>query len=287
MHVYLFSNNKLIPNTQPIIGSASKALRYGELVFETIKVAHNHIYFAQAHYGRLLQAATILKFTIPVHFTFTTFTAQIHALLSKNKLSQARVRYTVYKGEGGLYEHDPKAWNTLIETYQLPIADYELNSNGLDICIYNTMHKPTDTISNYKTGNHLIYNMAALYAKEQHCNEALILNVAHNLCDGTISNLIIIKDNILYTPPLHDGCISGILRNYLCAATTVVEQSLTVQDLLDADEVLLTNTVRGLQWVKQYGDKQYTNKVIASMIPMLHFEQLKKYWTPAKLVQHT
>lgn len=263
--MYLFYNQKYHLANTPIIPASSKALRYGELVFETIKYSHNKLFFVEHHYNRLIQAANLLQLNIPIHFTQKILEQNINNLLAKNKLSTARVRVTLHKGEGGLFENDEKATNLLIETYNLPTPNYEWNSNGLDICLYSAIKKTIDTYSNYKTGNYLVYNMAALYAKQQKCNEAILLNTNNKVCDGTISTIFLVKNNTLITPPLSDGGVAGIMRQHIINHTQTIQQSITINDVITADEVVLTNVIKGLQWVKQFEDKKYENNYLLQL----------------------
>ncbi len=256
--MYLFFNNKFYDITTPILLAESKAFRYGELIFETIRFANNKIHFLPQHYIRLQNAANLLQINFPKLFNEKILELHLLSLIKKNNLQEARVRVTIFKGEGGLFENEENAFNILIESYTLPNPEYVINSNGLDVCFYKDIKKTTDTFSNYKTGNHLIYNQSALYAKAQKCNEAIVFNIHNQICDTTISNIFIIKDNYICTPPILDGCINGIMRNYILAHEKgIQEKSISENDILNADEVFVTNTIKGIQWVKQIEEKKY------------------------------
>ena len=105
--------------------------------------------------------------------------------------------------------------------------------------------------------------MAALFAKQQKWNEALILNQHHRICDATIANVFFIKNHLLYTPHLKEGCVNGVMRKYLIqqlkqAGISVEEGTYSVTDLLHADELFLTNAMYGIRWVKLFGNKTYS-----------------------------
>jgi branched-chain amino acid aminotransferase len=265
-NLYLFFNNKFYPSDTPIFIADNKAFRYGLLVFETMRYSNGQLFFWEAHFNRLEKAAQLLGIVFPKYFTAPILKQHILKLVEKNKLAHARIRVTLCKGGGGLFENEVDAFNVLVETYPLPNPLYSINSNGLDICLYTDMQKTTDAVSNYKTGNHLIYQLAAQYAKNNKCNEALIGNIHNHYCDSTISNLFIVKENVIYTPPLSDGCIDGIMRNYILQKEkNIQEQSLDTAAILNADEVFLTNTVRGIQWVKQLNSKKFTATVCSQL----------------------
>jgi branched-chain amino acid aminotransferase len=264
--LYLFFNNKFYDSTTPIIVAESKAFRYGELIFETIRYSNHQIYFLPQHFIRLQNVAQLMEIKFPKHFTEKIVELHILSLLKKNSLTEARIRLTIFKGEGGLFENDDMAFNILIETYPLPNPDFKLNNNGLDLCFFTDIKKTTDKYSNYKTGNHLIYNQSALYAKQLKCNEALVYNINNHICDSTIANVFIIKDGNIFTPPLQNGCIDGIMRGFVLSKVNgIVQKSITENDILQADEVFVTNTIKGIQWVKQIGDKKYSFERIAKL----------------------
>jgi len=119
--------------------------------------------------------------------------------------------------------------------------------------------------------------MAALWAKQTKLNDCLLLNANNNICDSTIANIFIVKDNIIKTPSITEGCINGVARSYLieyCKKDniTISETSISIQDLSDASEVFLTNAVAGIKWVKQSGKRTYNHPSVALQ---LHNDYMK------------
>jgi len=115
-----------------------------------------------------------------------------------------------------------------------------------------------------------MYAMAAQQAKAHKWNDALLLNTKGNIVEGTIANIFWVKDGIIYTPPLTEGCIAGTLRAYLLDVLPtkgygVQEQPLTNATLLTADEVFLTNAIRGVKWVGTVENKVYRNEVVRTI----------------------
>ena len=112
--------------------------------------------------------------------------------------------------------------------------------------------------------------MTALWAKQNKLNDALAFNSKNNICDASIANIFIIKDGIIKTPALSEGCIAGTMRKYLldCFTNTnklFEETSINEDDVLNADEIFLTNAIQGIKWVKQCGSASYTNTIISSL----------------------
>ncbi len=261
--VYINYNGKVTEAKLPIIEANNRGLRYGDGVFETLKLVNNQLILANEHFERLWSGLALLQFKIPIHFTAQKLQQQILELTRKNKLSSARVRLTVIRGTGGIYDatnHNP---NYIIETFALPTDNGPLNSNGLQLCFYTDAKKPIDCFSNIKHNNYLPYFMGALFAKNNKCNDAIILNTEANICDTTIANIFYLKDTIIYTPAVNQGCVSGVLRNWLiqhlpALGFRVVEKIVTKADILSADEVFLTNSIYNIRWVKTIENSQYS-----------------------------
>src|ERR1700759_770766 len=102
-HHYIY-NGKLLPADQPCIGPANRGLRYGDGLFETMRIQQNRILFSERHFQRLFNGLQVMGFQVPVHFSAITLTEQINRLLKKNNLENARVRLAVFRGNGGLYD---------------------------------------------------------------------------------------------------------------------------------------------------------------------------------------
>ena len=198
-------------------------------------------------------------------FTKQRIEDQVKALCKKNNCEDlARIRLSVSRGSGGLYDCDNK-FSYLIECW--PLEQKGFNENGLIIDIFPDAKKSIDVFSNLKSANYLPYVMAAIWAKENKLNDALILNQHDRICDSTIANVFWVKDNKIFTPPLNEGCVAGVMRKKILELATrnsdhpVQEAILTQEILLQADEVFLTNAITGIRWVKECRGKVYKNTI--------------------------
>jgi branched-chain amino acid aminotransferase len=196
------------------------------------------------------------------------------ALIQKNKHSAARIRLTIFRGNGGLYDPENLSPNLIIETWNLPETNGDLNENGLQCILYKDALKSIDAYSNLKHNNYLPYLMGALQAKKLKCNDAIIFNANLNICDSTIANVFLIKENIIYTPALSEGCIAGVMREFVINELrkndfNVIEQSITEKDLANADEVFLTNSIYNMRWVSAVDSFNYQNKMTIEIYHLL------------------
>jgi branched-chain amino acid aminotransferase len=93
-----------------------------------------------------------------------------------------------------------------------------------------------------------------------------LLNSYDRICDSTIANIFWVKNNQVFTPPLSEGCVAGVMRRYLIqkiqeAGYAIEEMICPRQKLPEADEIFLTNALFGIRWVQQLRDKSFTNKL--------------------------
>lgn len=261
---YLNFNGKIFPADEPVLMASNRSYRYGDGLFETMKIQESNIALADYHFERLFASLSILKYDIPSLFTPAKLEKEILQLCQRNRCEKlARIRLSVFRGNGGINDDD-KNLQYLIECWPLSSSVDQLNENGLVIDIYPDAKKSTDQFSNIKSANFLPYSMAALYAKEKKLNDWLILNTAGKIADATIANLFIIKENIIKTPSLDQGCVNGVMRRYLLESMSnsgysVSETAISIEDVKTADEVFLTNSISGIRWVKQFADVNYSN----------------------------
>jgi branched-chain amino acid aminotransferase len=265
--IWFNCNGKIYKDDIPIIGAANRGLRYGDGVFETIKIKNGHFILEDEHFARLWKGMQVLQFTIPKHFNPDKLQEEVLQLAKKNGYEKlTRVRINVFRGNGGLYDTADNFPHYTIETWPLPEGNGEWNSNGLDMGIYANVKKSCDILSNLKHNNYLPYVMAALHAKKQKWNDAIVLNNFGRICDSTIANIFFIKNEIIYTPALSEGCVAGVMRKHVlheltAAGFTCIEKEITIEELLGADEVFLTNSIYNIRWVKSIDAANFGNAV--------------------------
>lgn len=269
MSTYAVLNGKFVKEDSISISPNNRSFRYGDGFFETIKVVNKRIILSEYHFSRLFSSLAALGFECPVQITSVYFQDLVEQLVVKNShQALARVRITIYRGDGGLYDEVSKYPNHLIQSWPLENAVNRLNVNGLVTDVYLKARKVSDDFSHIKSNNFLCYAMAALWAKSQKLNDCLLLNPYNNVADSTIANVFIVTGGIVKTPLLTDGPVSGVTRKFLlehlpALGIQCVETSITTDELNDASEIFLTNAIYGLKWVKTFGNHQFTNTLSA------------------------
>jgi aminodeoxychorismate lyase len=272
---FFYHNGKFIKDGTPVVTAASRGLRYGDGLFETMKLLGGTLINADEHFARLWNGMQVLGFDIPRQFAPAVLEEKAKALAEKNgHTAAARIRLTVYRGDGGLYDVKNHTPNCIIETMELPAANGTWNSNGLVLGIYQDAVKPCDITAGLKHNNYLPYLLAALYAKKQKWNDALLLNMHGRVCDSTIANIFMVKGETVFTPALAEGCVAGIMRRQVLALLrsngfAVEETSISPQQLYEADEVFLTNAIYNIRWVQQVDETDYGNAVTQKIYALL------------------
>ncbi len=280
MNTFINLNGKILNEKNALVSVNNRSFRYGDGCFETIKIVNGKISLAEFHIDRLFATLQLLQFESPSFFTPAFILQSITELVEKNQHPKlARVRLTIFRGNGGLYDPENHHPNYLIQSWVLNPENNNLNENGLVIGTYPNGFKAADTLANIKSNNFLLYAMAAMHSKQQHWNDALVLNHKETFADATIANLFIITNKTITTPPLSDAPVNGTIRRYLlqhlpALGYSVMEQSILPEDLQQADECFLTNAIYGMKWVKQHGDTSFQSKHVFT----IHKELIKCLW---------
>jgi len=266
MSNYFIYNDKKYKSGTGILSPDNRTVRYGDGLFETLKINNRNIQLEEYHFERLFAGMKTLQLKHPKSYTADYFKNKIFDLCKRNRLNaSARVRLMVFRGDGGLYDSKNDLPNYIIQTWDVECKP-ELNSNGIIIDIYNDAKKSCDIFSNIKNNNFLPYTMAALFAQKIKANDCILLNNYDRICDTTIANIFIIKDGIIYTPSLSEGCIAGVTRRFILEGLgqyfKIIEKPCTVEELQNADEVFLSNSIKGIRWVRHFKNIEYTNILI-------------------------
>lgn len=250
-------NGNFLPANESLFTAQNRSFRYGDGLFETIKVYQSKILFEQFHYDRLFLGLKMLQ--IENALNGLELSRLIIELCQKNNcIRLARVRLAVYRGQGNKSEF-------VIEALSLCKEMNQWNESGLTVDLYPFARKSPDTFSNFKTANFLPYVLAEIFAKEKSLDDAIVLNAFNKIADSSKANLFVIKKNEISTPALHQGCVSGVMRRFLLDELKknnyrVRQHEISEEDLLDADEVFLTNSIYDIRWVQNFREKTYSSQ---------------------------
>jgi branched-chain amino acid aminotransferase len=273
---FICHNEKFLLSSENNLPHNNRALYYGDALFETIHCLGTEPQLLDRHWARLSNGMKVLKMNIDKGFTLDILHNYIVKLLNKNRIFKgARIRLTVYRDQGGLYTPERNTISWFIESSDLVYEKYMLNQKGLKADIFDDLHKPVNKLSNLKTNNSLIFVLAGLYRKENNLDECFILNQFGRIVESVSSNIFLVFEDQIITPPLSEGCIAGVMRNEIIDIASsenysIKERGILERDLIEAEEVFITNAIQGIQWIGAYKDRRYFNfaakKLLASLI---------------------
>ncbi|WP_430907518.1 aminotransferase class IV [Maribacter sp. 2-571] len=271
-------NGKLLPYDTPLVTYTNRGLRYGDSVFETLRVVNGTLFFWEDHYLRLMASMRILRMQIPMHFTMEALEARMLAVLQENGLegSAARIRLTVFRNEGGLYLPQTNTVSLLIEATAIDAPYYQLGAGTYEIELFKDYYVNPDMLSNLKTNNKMLNVVGSIFAKENGYQNCLLLNTDKKVVEALNGNLFLVKGKTVVTPPLADGCLKGIIREKLITilqkwdGVEFNEASISPFELQKADELWVTNTIMGIRPVTKYRKREYGNVLAQELVGKLN-----------------
>lgn len=260
-------NGDIIPAEQPVLTVANRGFKYGDGLFESMRLLKGKLMFAELHCERIRKGLKLLKMDSWSHVDTWFITEKVEELVRRNKTGpDARIRLTAFRNGEGLYNPTANNMAYVLEASKLTDSTYALNDKGLIIDVYDEITKPVNILSNLKTCNSLIYVLAGIFKNQNLLDEVIVLNNEGFLCESMSCNVFVVYDRKLYTPALNEGCIAGVMRQVIIKLAKengieLVEAQISPDILNEADEVFLTNAARGIQWVMGYNSKRYFNEV--------------------------
>lgn len=271
-------NGEIYQEDEKLLTIANRGYRYGDGIFETMRMSRGKLNFADLHADRLQSGMKTLKIEGYSQLDAYFLKDKTEELCKRNKILQnARFRLTIYRNAGGLYTPDQNKNGYSLEVSPLDSPYYDINTKGLILDVYEDIPKAVNRLSNLKTCNALTYVMAGLYKKHHKLDEAFILNQHGFLCEAISANVFIVYEGNLYTPALSEGCVGGVMRQVVMQLAQkndlkVVEAQINPEILNMAEEVFLTNATKGIQWVMGFNRKRYFNEVSRFLVEKLNQE---------------
>ncbi len=228
--------------------------------FETFKYYNNILYFKNLHYKRFSKTLNIYQTQSGVDFLALLNDTEV--FLCKLGLIEARVKIVFAPMEQGDF-------SIFMQLGKLPISHYASTMERLRLGVYDAAFLDSNSVIKYISRD--FYAKAIRYAHLHHYDEVILCNASQHLIEGTISNLFYFKDGTVFTPLLtHEG-IEGVMKSYLLQEAkglgyTIIEKEVYIQDLESADEIFLTNVVRGIRPVATF---MGIEKPIASTLQLI------------------
>jgi len=244
--------------------SENRAFKYGDAIFETVKVIPHKVIFWEDHYFRLMSSMRMLRMKIPMEFTLEFLENEIlkTVAVQENAISY-RVRLNIFRKDGGFYTPKTNKIDFSIQVYE---NLYQIkDSYSLDV--FKDFYNYSGLLSTIKTNNRMLNTLASIFAEENDLDNCILLNEKKGVVEVTNGNIFIVKGSVIKTPALDQGCIKGIIRSKVIEIVqknkdfTIEETSISPFEIQKADEVFITNAIIGVQPVSSYKKKQFISKV--------------------------
>jgi branched-chain amino acid aminotransferase len=265
---YHILNGHYYETGRPLFTSENRAFRYGDGLFETIRCHKTVPLFFDEHYDRLLRGMATLKLTTAGLPSVPVLKEHIEKLIVRNRIFyDARIRLSVFRRDGGLYtpETNSPAW--LLEASPLADKGYHLNQEGIRIGLFTGFPKTWNLTAAYKTLSCTPYILAGIHKNENHWDDCLIINQDRKIIESISSNLFWVKNQTIHTPALSSGCVDGVMRRQIFkfakdSGIQVKECSgATKEELMEAEEIFLSNSAGGIKWVVAMEHKRFFNRI--------------------------
>jgi len=263
-------NGKITDPSDQLINN--RGFLYGDGVFETLIIFNNKILFWEDHYFRLMSSMRIIRLDIPDKYKPEFFKENIIKI--HNSISQtgnSRIRINIYRSSHGKYKPEKNTPSFIISCESINNSNYELNKGHYEVDLFKDYYLDNQLISSIKSNNKIINVVASIYANENGFDNCILLNKDKLVTELINSNLFIIKEGKIYTPPLKSGCLNGVLRKNLfkilsSSSFELYEQDLSTFDISQSDEIFGTNIAQGIFSVTKFRKKEYdciqTKKII-------------------------
>lgn len=271
-------NGEIREKEEAALSITNRGFAYGDAIFETIRVINGRIIFWEDHYFRLMASMRIMRMEIPLNFSPEFLEGEIQQIVEENELSgsAARVKFTVNRKEGGLYTPQTNEIDYLITAAELSESFYLLNENFYEVELFKDHYVTAGLLSTLKTNNRAVNILGSIYAKENEYDNCFLINEQKNIVEALNGNIFLVKDGVIKTPPLTDGCLKGITRGKILEIIKklpdykIEEASVSPFELQKADEIFITNVGVGIQPVSKYRKKEYSNEVAKILLGRLN-----------------
>lgn len=274
--LYINFNGFLYKEDEKVFTINNRAFKYGDALFETIRVINGEPCFLEDHFVRLKKGMQVLKMNSG-SISFNDLKDQIVRLIQKNHIKKGgRIRLTVFRSSEGFYTPEgDEGKSYVIEAFPLEGNIYTLNEKGITVDVYNELKRRRNVLSQIKTTNNIPHVLTGIYKRENNLDDCIVLNDQDRVVEAISSNIFLYKNNNLYTPSLDEGCMDGVMRRQVLRIAkemniNVFEGMVNGSMLLQADELFLTNAIKGIEWVVAYREKRYFNTATKEILEKIN-----------------
>ena len=260
-------NGEIYPNDDAFISIFNTSLISGDLIFENLIVSSNKVLFYEEHYFNLLSSMRILKIKIPMSFTPEFLEEQLLSLYIKSGFVNEKILMRILICNNVASNTNPNSVNYYI--YDAHKINYSTNNfEKYTLDVFKDYFKNTGLLSNLTTNNQLIQRIGLRYCEENDFNDCVILNNSKIISETLNGNIFMIMNDKVLTPSLKDGSNNNVIRSKIIELVNndiegyeIIEQPLSVFDIQKSDELFISNINFGIQPVRKFRKKVFTDKI--------------------------
>lgn len=272
MSMIVWLNGSLVPLEEARISPLDHGFLVGDGVFETLIARGGRLFAAREHWERLVHSCEVMG--LPPT-TEEAFTGAMEAVLKANDLLDARVRYTLSSGDGPLGSDRGDVGTTVLAT-AVPLKGWGPTEK---VCLAPWPRLETGALAGVKSTSYGENVRALAHAKARGCGEALLANTKGELCEGTGSNVFVVLDGRLITPPLSSGCLAGVTRRLVLSAClragiSCHEQAVSADALSRCEEAFLTSSTRDVHPISEIDARELTAPGPVTLQVQVAFDRL-------------
>jgi len=264
-------NGALLDADTNFLNHTNRGLRYGDVLFEEIRILNGQPVFWEEHYFRLMASMRILRMEIPMEFTMEYLESELLKTLESNGLqTPTLLTVSVFR------EAEGNTVSYVMSTTALTSPFYILDEAPYEVELFRDYYVNQDMLSRLDTNNTTLEVVADIFATENGYSDCLLVNTAKNVVGTTKGSLFLVKEGTLKTPPLSDGAKNTVLRKKVMEMVQSLESyelqeaSISPFELQKADELFILNIAMGIRPITQYRKKGYSNAVAKDLLGKLN-----------------
>lgn len=238
-------NGELLPDDDARVSVFDHGLVVGDGVFETIKIAAGVPFAMTRHLQRLRRSALGLGLAEPDLEAIKAGALAVVAASDPPPLARMRITFTAGKAPLGSERGNDPSTTSIVAMAAQPFP-----APSVDVVVVPWPRNERGALSGLKTTSYGENVRALAYANERGGSEAIFGNTVGQLCEGTGTNVFVVKGGRLLTPPLSSGCLAGVTRALVIEWAGAEEEELPLDALAEADEAFLSGTTRDVQPIR-------------------------------------
>ncbi len=288
----IWINGKFVDPGRAKVSVFDRGFMYGDGLFETMRAYAGRVFKLDLHLARLFRSLDVVR--IEHKYSKKYLHDAVYKTLKTNRLSSAYIKLAVTRGEGrlacrrsytvqagrfGISHEDAFSPNIVITAKDFEGYPRWMLETGLSANITGVQNEESVT-SRIKTLNYLPYILARFDAKRKGFDEAILTNTKGCITEAATSNIFIVKDDKLITPSVASGILPGITRGVIIEIAkklkmSVKDKLVSRRELLNADEIFLTNSLAEILPVTKVDSKRIGSGLVGLITKLLHISYQK------------